>query len=416
MKTQEKTVQTNRRHLLKMIAGGTASAPILSAGLLSASAGFANATGAVTPVKNVIFVFIPGGAPGGASTTITPGAGLQLKACSAPLEPVKQECVFFANTTVQGSSGHGLSQTTLGALTGAPKTIDLALGDVLGGTTPFSSIQLGVLSADTSISAVNNWAKVPVITDPSRVFEILRDVQVSTNPQYQHQYKQLEINLKAVQQLQQQLGGFAGSRLQANLDAIRRLQEDVSSSSGLPGCDLQHLAWPAESIPPNSGAHFTRLWELQTSNAITAIKCGLTRVVTMLMGNEQDDFSVTGLDHTYGMAANGMPLSAYVEFRKYLTARLTHVIQQLQNTTDINGVPLLDSTLVVQVTNMGDTSININTDAPFMFAGGGASIRRGQVATAPLHTQVLDTVALAMGVYGTIAPYSATGSIAGVVV
>ncbi|MDF3012595.1 MAG: hypothetical protein K0Q78_799 [Cellvibrio sp.] len=102
MKTQEKTMQNNRRQLLKMIAGGSASAPFVSAGLLAAGAGFANTASAATSVKNVIFVFIPGGAPGGASTTITPSAGLQLKACSAPLEPVKQECVFFANTNMQG--------------------------------------------------------------------------------------------------------------------------------------------------------------------------------------------------------------------------------------------------------------------------------------------------------------------------
>lgn len=416
MKIQEKTMQSNRRQLLKMIAGGTASASLMNAGLLTASAGFAHAASAATPVKNVIFVFIPGGAPGGASSTITPGAGLQLKACSAPLEPVKQECVFFANTDMQGHSGHGLPQTTLGALTGAPKTIDLALGDVLGGTTPFSSIQLGVLSGSTSISAVNNWTKAPVITDPSYAFEILRAVQAANNPVVQEQYKQLEINLQAVQQLQQQLGGFAGSRLQANQDAIRQLQEETAFTKGLPGCDLQQIAWPAESIPPNSGAHFTRLWELQTNNAITAIKCGLTRVVTLLMGNDQDDFSVTGFDFSYGLAANGAPFNVYVDFRTYLTARLTYVIEQLRSTTDINGAPLLDSTLVVQVTNMGDTSINTGVNAPFMFAGGGSSIRRGQVVSAALHTQVLDTVALAMGAYGTIAPYSAAGPIAGVVV
>jgi hypothetical protein len=415
MKTQEKTMQNNRRQLLKMIAGGSASAPFVSAGLLAAGAGFANTASAATSVKNVIFVFIPGGAPGGASTTITPSAGLQLKACSAPLEPVKQECVFFANTNMQGHGGHGLPQTTLGALTGAPKTIDLALGDVLGGTTPFSSIQLGVLSGSTSISAVNNWTKTPVITDPSRVFEILRDVQASTNPQFQQQYKQMAINLEAVQQLQQRLGSFAGARLQANEEGIRQLQAEVSSTGVLPGCDLQQVAWPAESIPPNNGAHFTRLWELQTNNAITAIKCGLTRVITMLMGNDEDDFTVTGFDFTYGLAANGAPFNVYVDFRTYLTARLTHLIQQLQSTTDINGAPLLDSTLVVQVTNMGDTSINTGANAPFMFAGGGSSIRRGQVVSAPLHTQVLDTVALAMGVYGTIAPYSAAGPITSVV-
>lgn len=416
MKTQEKIVQNNRRHLLKMMAGGAASTPLINAGMLTAGASLSSTARAATSVKNVIFVFIPGGAPNGASYSITPDNQLRLKACSAPLESVKQECVFFSNTNIEGSAGHGLPQTALGGLTKAPKTIDLALGDVLGGNTTFSSIQLGVVSSDTSISAVNNWTRTPVITDPARVFEILRSGQASDNPALRQQHKQLEINLKAVQQLQQQLGSFANTRLQTNKDAIQQLQAEISSTSTLPGCDLQQQSWTAETIYPNDGSKFTRLWELQTNNAITAIKCGLTRVVTLLMGGDQEDFVATGFTTSYAQVANTGNMAEYLRYRAYMTSLLANLIQQLQTTTDSNGIPLLDSTLVVQVTNMGDTAINTGTDAPFMFAGGGSSIRRGQVVTAPLHTQVLDTVVQAVGLYGKIPAYSTAGPIAGVVV
>lgn len=417
MKTQTKSVQNNRRQLLKMMASGTVSAPFINASLLTATAGFAHTAAAVTPIKNVIFVFIPGGAPGGANYSITPDAAFNLKPASAPLEPVKQECVFFADTSMDGFAGHGLPQNSLGGLTKAPKTIDLALGDVLGGNTPFSSIQLGVLSADSSISAVNNWTKRPAITDPAQVFEILRNGQASSNPVLLQQQKQFEINLKAVQQLQQQLGGFAGQRLQANQDAITQLQAESSAGGYGPGCDLRQYAWTHEAINPHDGQNFTRLWELQTSNAVTAIRCGLTRVVTMLMGNDDDNFTATGFNYSYAQAANAFSTyREYIAYRAYFSQRLAYLIQQLQTTTDINGAPLLDSTLVVQVTNMGDTSNNTATNAPFMIAGGGSAIRRGQVVKAPLHTQVLDTVALAVGAYGLIAPYSAAGPIAGVVV
>lgn len=417
MKTNEKAIQNNRRKLLKMMASGSATAPFINAGLFTAGSGFAASSSAATSVKNVIFVFVPGGAPGGASQTFTPSSSLQLKPCSAPLEPVKQECVFFANTDMDGFAGHGLPQTSMGAFN-APKTIDLALGDALGGNTLFSSIRLGVVSENTSISAVNQWTlSRDVITDPARTFEILRTVQGSAlPPAVQQQYKQLEINLKAVQQLQQQLGSFASTRLQANQDAIQQLQADLSPVGYLPGCDLQQQTWPAESINPNDGRYFTRLWELQTSNAITAIKCGLTHVVTMLMGSDEENFTVTDFPYSYAQAANGLPFAQYVSYRTYLTQRLLHLIQQLQTTTDINGAPLLDSTLVVQVTNMGDTSNNTGTSAPFMLAGGGSAIRRGQVVTGQLHTRVLDTVAQAMGVHGIIPAYSTAGPIPGVVV
>lgn len=414
MKTQEKFEKNNRRQLLKMMAGGAASAPLMNAGLLTAGASLSSAANAATSVKNVIFVFIPGGAP---PNTFTPTATLELGPSSAPLEPVKQECVFFSRTDMDGFAGHGLPQNSLGGLTKAPKTIDLALGDVLGSNTPFSSIQLGVVSGDTSISAVNNWTRTPVIKDPAQVFEVLRNVQTSNNPALQQQHKQLEINLKAVQQLQLQLGSFASARLQSNQDAITQLQAEIPAGGYAPGCDLQQQAWPAESLNPNDGQHFTRLWELQTSNAVTAIKCGLTRVVTLLMGSDQEDFIVPGFNFTYAAAANAFgTMREYIAYRAYFSQQLTYLIQQLKTTTDINGAPLLDSTLVVQVTNMGNTNENSGYNAPFMFAGGGSSIRRGQVVTAPLHTQVLDTVAQAVGLYGKIPAYSTAGPIAGVVV
>lgn len=410
MKTQENNIQHKRRQLLKMMA----SAPLINTGLLTAGAGFTHTARAATSVKNVIFVFIPGGAPRGAAS-ISPDSAFNLKPASAPFEPVKNECVFFGAD--MNAYGHGLAQTALGGLTRAPKTIDLALGDVLGGSTPFKSIQLGVLSRDTSVSAVNSWTRTPVVTDPARAFEILRTGSSLYGTGFDQQQKQLNINLKAVQQLQQQLGSFASTRLQANQDAIAELQAELSPAGFGPGCDLQQQTWPAESINPNDGQQFTRLWELQTDNAVTAIKCGLTHVVTMLMGNDEEDFVATGFNYSYAQAANGFAGSVeYTAYRAYLSQRLTHLIQQLQTTTDINGIPLLDSTLVVQVTNMADTSDNSGTNAPFMFAGGGSSIRTGQVLRVAEHTQIMDTVALAVGAYGIIAPYSSQGPIPGVVV
>ncbi|MDR7090477.1 DUF1552 domain-containing protein [Cellvibrio fibrivorans] len=410
MKTQEKNFHNKRRQLLKMMA----SAPLINTGLITAGVGFANAARAATSVKNVIFVFIPGGAPRGA-TSVSPDAAFNLKPASAPLEPVKNECVFFGAD--MNGHGHGLAQTALGGLTRAPKTIDLALGDVLGGSTPFKSIQLGVLSRDTSVSAINSWTRTPVITDPARAFEILRTGSSLYGTGFDQQQKQLSINLRAVQQLQQQLSNFASTRLQANQDAIAELQAELSPGGFGPDCDLQQQSWPTGSINPNDGQQFTRLWELQTNNAVTAIKCGLTHVVTMLMGNDEEDFVATGFNYSYAQAANGFPGSAeYTAYRAYLSQRLTHLIQQLQTNTDINGAPLLDSTLVVQVTNMADTSDNTGINAPFMFAGGGSSIRKGQVLRAAEHTQIMDTVALAVGAYGIIAPYSSQGPIPGVVV
>lgn len=410
------TTQQARRNLLKMLARGATSAPLFHAGLLGSGLGLANAANANAAVKNVIFVFIPGGTPGRARAYFTPDSQLNLKPCTAPLESVKQECVFFSGADMN-YSGHGLAQTALGAFS-APKTLDLALADVIGGQSLLSSMRLGVLSTDTSISAVNQWnIRRDVITDPVRAFDLMRSQQAAHAPlDIQAQQKQLEINLKAIQALQSQLGSFASTRLQSNLDAISQLQSEITPPGFFPGCDLQQIPDTAGAVSTTNPSNLNILWERQADNAVTAIKCGITRVVTLLMGGDDENIIPTGFNYNLAQAANSFPSSEFVRFRAALTGLFAQLIQKLQTTTDINGVPLLDSTLVVQVTNMADTSDNTGYDAPFMFAGGGSRIRRGQVAAVRNHGQVLDTVAQAMGVYGMIPAYSQEGPAPGVVV
>ncbi|MEJ2694719.1 MAG: hypothetical protein P8166_17255, partial [Candidatus Thiodiazotropha sp.] len=78
------------------------------------------------------------------------------------------------------------------------------------------------------------------------------------------------------------------------------------------------------------------------------------------------------------------------------------------------GGKLIDSTLVVQVTDMGDGSSHTATDAAFMFAGGGSAVNRGSIVSVPNHFRLLDTVAQYMGVYGVIGGYDPNGPASGI--
>ena len=180
------------------------------------------------------------------------------------------------------------------------------------------------------------------------------------------------------------------------------------------GCDLKQTAWPAIALNPNSGDNFSQLMDLQIENISLALRCNLTRVITLQMGSQDANFYTEALQMPYNQVIHSGNTANYIAYRNYFSQQLAKLILKLKNTSDLNGNPLLDSTLVVQVSSCGDDAIRSGSDAPFMIAGGGSAINRGRVVFAPKHTQILDTVAQAMGVYGSIPAYSTEGPLSGV--
>ena len=76
----------------------------------------------------------------------------------------------------------------------------------------------------------------------------------------------------------------------------------------------------------------------------------------MQMGSDAADFSVTGFSEQYHSAIHGGSFDNYAAYRAYFTERVAHLIRRLREEDDPAGGKLIDSTLVVQVTDMGDKS------------------------------------------------------------
>lgn len=166
--------------------------------------------------------------------------------------------------------------------------------------------------------------------------------------------------------------------------------------------------------------HFTDLFGLQVENLILAMKCNITRVGVIQLGTHQAEFMVNkgwpGKTGDYHGSVHSGSYDFYKTYRSYFSERVAQLIQRLKETDDPAGGKLLDNTLVVQVTDMGDGNAHSDSDAPFMLAGGGAAIQRGKVVDVggAKHYQLLETVSEYMGVRGTIGTYSAAGPLGGI--
>jgi hypothetical protein len=397
----------SRRGFLKKLGGVGLSGAMFKLSLLSGNLLWARSVFAAAAPKRVIFVYTAGGAipdqwnPSGSGTNFT------LPAMSAPLESVKQHCVFLKGISMQGP-GHGLTSKALGSHN-ATMTLDVHMARTLGQVTPFSQLQLGVISNGFGSISRYNWNEPAFEDNPLNAFDRLfagGSSSSSLDIESRRKLSVLDCNLEGLTQMRNSLGSFEKARLDEHADAIQRIESRLKSTSQPSSggaCTTPVFNQNGFSASTTSDANFDAIADLQCDVATLALKCDLTRVVSVMFGNHQCDFTVpeAGVNTNYHSSIHGRPSQDYIKYRAYFSKKLAYLIQSLADTQDMDGNSLLDNTILLTVSDMGDARSHGGDDVPYMLAGGGGgSLSTGRVLTlnGVSHDTVLDTVAQAAGV------------------
>ena len=124
--------------------------------------------------------------------------------------------------------------------------------------------------------------------------------------------------------------------------------------------------------------------------------------MSLAFGNHQGEFRIPELNYTgnyhqshHGGSNGQANYPYYTEMRNHLGSLTAYAIRRLRD----EGI--LDSTVVVETTDMGNADIHGSSDVPMMIAGGGTSMNRGVSTSAGSsynQLDVLHTAAQACGV------------------
>jgi len=310
---------------------------------LAASLGATNLLANPAPpplTKRVLFVFIPGGALPGHWNAKGCDGNFTFGKMSQPLEPIKQHLVFLNNLTMT-AAGHGMSFNALGGSYGPNRaTLDVQLGAQLSQYNPFKNITLNAgAEFDISVSKTLEGAQM-ALSDPFKAYNIL--------------FGDLPERQKGILD-----EGFTGNyaEVRNNFDTLSRLHSEL---------------------------------------AVLALARDKTNVVSLMLGSDQADFVVPVGDNTwpYHSIISARPQNEFVAARAYLTQKFTYLVQLLEATKDTYGVSLLNGTLVVMVTDMGDGTSHGVDNAPFLLAGAKKYLRGNRLVDASgfSHLDLFDTV------------------------
>ncbi|HTQ04358.1 MAG TPA: DUF1552 domain-containing protein [Polyangiaceae bacterium] len=406
-----------RRHFLRGMGAGVAALPFLR--LVETS--YAQDAGEALP-QRFIGVYHPHGIAAELFTMRDSDSetNFDLGYADCPLQPFDDAATYGKSykdriVAIEGldllsdTNGHNSAGTILtgsrivGGTGGIPEnsSVDqfLAVENNLGDPTLVTSVALAVgnkeLSGRETLSFGTGGVPISKIIDPGLAFDFLfKQAVVGSDPAAQAaaaRQQQLGLSLidfvrGDVQRLRARVGPFETQKLDQHLDALRSLEKKV-----------QALGTPSSCTPPARPSAFPELERYNGGepyfDAITdahidllglAMGCDITRFATLCLGDlsyannplglPEDNHG--GMAHTYSASAlgyEGRPVGnggdpatwqLLAKFNRYIYGKVARLMQRL----DEGGI--LDSTLIVASSDMGNPAAHDTRDVPTVLAGG----------------------------------------------
>ena len=419
-----------RRTFLKGV-GATLSLPLLDAMVPAATA---LAKTPAKPVRRLGYVFMPMGCD---ITRWTPPGGEKLDKLSpilSSLEPVKQDVTIVSNLELANAypGSHATSNSAFlsAAKAKVTESTDYYLGTTadqiaarhIGQSTQLPSLEMAmdllklVGQCDNGYACVyqNNlsWSSpttpLPAEAHPRIVFESLFGEGGTAKERRAALRKRaslLDSISEEITRLQRDLGPADRAKLEEYLTAVREVERRIQTAeSDAAKNQLPDLDRPL-GVPASYADHARLMFDLQ----VLALQGDVTRVTTFQLARETSnrtypEIGVPDPHHPLSHHGNNPEKVALMaKINSFHVSLFAEFVLKLKKTTDGNG-SLLDHSLYLYGSGMGNPNVHDHTNLPTIVAGGAAGKMRGgrhiqydkPTPLANLHLSLLNKVGVPM--------------------
>ncbi len=262
-------------------------------------------------------------------------------------------------------------------------SLDQYIAERIGHLTRFPSLTLGVnvLQGQKSLSWTSSGVLIPC---EEKAAEVFRRLFLKGSPaEMEDQVRKLELGesiLDAVagqaQDLSRNLGAHDRDRLDQYFTSVRDLEKRMTMSREWERKPKPYVQAPMPLDPESPRAYMEKV-ELMYDMARLAFETDSTRSIALLLdsvnspaiefGEIKTSDGYHNLSHHGKSEAKLSQLKAIDEWHMKLLAKL---YAQLKATSE-DGEPLLDRTMILYGTNLGNANTHVTTNLPTLFAGGG---------------------------------------------
>jgi uncharacterized protein DUF1552 len=394
-----------RRTFLRGL-GATMALPLLDAMVPALSAVGA---AAATPVRRLGFVYIPMGANIAQWTPAGEGAIAGLSPTLASLTPHLNQITVLSNLehrNAYSSANHAtanctfLSAARAKATDGADYemgvTVDQIAAQQIGRSTPLPSLELAtdfnyvVGACDNGYSCVYmntlSWSTattpLPTEANPRVVFERMfgdGGTAAERTAELRKNGSILDWVLEDMGRLQRRLGPGDRLTVDAYLESIREIERRIQLAERQAGADPLTDALDRPIGAPQAWEdHVKLMFDLQ----VLALQADITRVITFQMAREVStrtypQIGVPEAHHpTSHHANNPDKLAKLAKINAYHVSLFAYFLDKLKSTRDGDGT-LLDNSLYLLGSGMGNPDVHDHRQLPILVAGGAGGRLKG---------------------------------------
>ncbi|MGB1706809.1 MAG: DUF1552 domain-containing protein [Rubripirellula sp.] len=304
--------------------------------------------------------------------------------------------VFSGLSHPDVDGGHSTENCFLTAARGPTKSgfrntisLDQFATEQLGPVTRFPTLNLGVNidKANRSLSWTRDGVLLPAEDSASALF---RKMFVQGDPsavkQQLHKLDErasiLDTLLDDTRQVKRALGRDDQSRLDQYLNSVREIEQRLDVSR-----QWELRAKPTTEQQPPQDIHDQKLFfekfDLMLSMARLAFESDSTRIITLMVDAfatppfklHSDQKTTDGYHNLSHHGQSETKVQQLIDADNQQMVLLHKLFSQLAETRE-NQERLLDSTMILFGSNMGDANTHVNTNLPILLAGGG--LKHGQ--------------------------------------
>ncbi len=304
----------------------------------------------------------------------------------SPIASLRDEFTIFSGLDHRAPNGHGAWSNFLCGQSPNSYSLDQMVADSIGVQSRFPSIQLaaGAGEADSKkgngISFTRRGIKLPQIQRPSVLYKQLfmsKADRLRTEYLLRSGKSSLDLVLDDALRLQKSLTGRDRDKLEEYFESFRAVEkrmgrqlETINDPVPLPDYKLPSY----DPITPNLQIEAEQImYDLMT----LALETDSTRVISFFLHGLGQVFSFDG--QALGSGYHGLSHHGNnpAMIRDLVTIETAHIhcfagfLKQLKEKKNPQGKSLLDDTIILLGTGMGDASRHSNANLPTLVAGGG---------------------------------------------
>jgi hypothetical protein len=372
----------DRRHALRAM-GTFISLPLLDCMVPLRAA---EKTASNTPRRSA-FIYLANGVHSLNYQITTSGRNYQFSRSLKPLERYRDVITPISGLHHPGALSHHhgcinvwLTGGKMGPSDRNTISVDQKMAEITAPHTRYASMEIALTQGSLAWTA--DGVQLPALRRCSEIFaSLFEEPKGGTSAQrkaLRRKASVLDDNLEEVRRLEQKMGSEDKGRLDQYLTSVREAEirtrrADAWLDTPLPKVSDDDRKRTNRDIPATmAGDYFRTVYDLM----VLAFQTDVTRVATFSLGGEGDAFAIPEIGITesrHQLSHHGGDAGYMEKLTKYDTfaiEQFSYFLSRLSETNDLNGQPLIGSTMALFGSGMCYGHSHGNANLPLVLAGG----------------------------------------------